>query len=243
MSVQSVDRALRLLEAISEEPCGLVEAANRTDLPLSTASRLLAALEERDAVTRGADGTWAIGGLVHRLATGEAVGVLTIQELVAPKLAELVDAIGEAAALSIPIGNETLTIMQLDSPQPVRAEDWTGHRWPITGGGSGAVLMGTWPADRVEPLLDWLGAKERLELREEIAEARKRRISWSRGSYVEGLTSVAAPIVGPDGKGVAALMAYGPSYRFPQKGSIRRTETTLRAAAESVSDQIGQRRI
>ncbi len=241
MSVQSVERALHLLEAIGEGPCGVVEASSRVGLPLSTTSRLLAALESRDAVVRRADGLWEIGALVNRLAGLESPSVVTIQELVAPALADLVDSLGEAAAVSIPIGHETLTVMQIDSPQPVRAEDWTGHRWPITGGGSGAVMMSTWPAERVEPLLEWLGAEERTTLRREVAEARRRGVSWSRGTYVEGLTSAAAAIVGGDRQAVAALLVYGPSYRFPSKGTIRRVEKTLLDAAAAVSVQMEDR--
>ncbi len=238
MAVQSVDRALRLLEVIGEHPCGLVEAAARTDLPLSTTSRLLATLEDRDAIARGPDGVYVVGAMVQRLAGSESATTSSIQAAAQAELVALSDTLDDAAGLSIPIGNQTLTVMQVDVPKPVQAQDWTGHRWAITGGGSGAVMMSTWPASRVDPLLDTLRAAERTELRREIAEARRRGISWSHGAYVEGLTSCAAPVVGPAGQAVAALLVYGPSFRFPGKGAVRRVEKTVVLAAGRVSKNL-----
>lgn len=239
MTVQSVDRALRLLEVIGERPCGLVDAASRSDLPLSTASRILATLEERQAIARRSDGVYVVGAMVQRLAGAESVSTASIQAAAHSELVELADAVGDAAGLSIPIGNQTMTIMQIDTPKPVQAQDWTGHRWSITGGGSGAVMMSTWPPARVDALLVQMAVAERTELRRVIAEARRRGVSWSHGTYVDGLTSCAAPIVGSNGQAVAALFAYGPSFRFPGKGVVRPVERHVAAAARRVSTSLG----
>ena len=60
-------------------------------------------------------------------------------------------------------------------------------------------------------------------------------VSWSHGSYVEGLSSVAAPILDADGSAVAAVLAYGPTYRFPAKGDLRRTNETVIAAGTTIT--------
>ncbi len=44
---------------------------------------------------------------------------------------------------------------------------------------------------------------------------RKGEPLWTHGEYVEGISSVAAPIRNERGHAVAALYVYGPSYRFP----------------------------
>jgi len=238
VAVQSVDRALRLLETIGEMPCGLAEAAARVDLPISTASRILATMEERDVVSRRVDGVYVIGAMVQRLVGSETVSSSSLQAAAHAELIALSDKLGEAAALSVPIGNQTLTLVQVDAPKPVQAQDWTGHRWSITGGGTGAVMMSTWDAARVDPLLADLSSAQRTDLRREIAEARRRGVSWSRGAYVEGLTSVAAPVVLPTGEAVGALLVYGPSYRFPTKGASRRTEKLVVLAARRASKQL-----
>lgn len=238
VAVQSVDRALRLLEVIGDRPCGLVEMAERAELPLSTASRLLATLAEHDAVARRADGVYVVGPLVERLAGAETASTTSIQAAAHQALVALTDRFGEATALSIPIGDQTMTLMQIDTPKPVQAQDWTGQRWDITGGGSGAVMMSTWPAERVDQLLEPLSSNERAELRRVLAEARRRGVSWSHGAYVEGLTSCAAPVLGNNGQAIASILVYGPSFRFPGKGAVRKVEKQVVLEARRVSKRL-----
>jgi DNA-binding IclR family transcriptional regulator len=235
MAVQSVDRALDLMELIGEQPGGLVDLSQRADLAPSTASRLLGALTDRGAVHRDDDGAYHLGPLVHRLASTGSVSPVLIETRAAETVAELAIRLDEAACISIPVGSETLTVTQSAVSKPVQAQDWTGHRWPITGGGSGAVMMATWPTQRVEPILARLDAATRASVASEIASARAAGISWSHGTYVEGLSSVAAPILGPDGTAVAAVLGYGPSYRFPAEGREATVATIVAEAGATIT--------
>ena len=237
MTVQSVDRALTLLEIIADGSVRLAQLASRAELPVSTTARLLGTLEARGAVARAEDGTYAAGPLLRTL-VGTETATASIQDAAHAELATLADVLGEAACLSIPIGAQTLTLMQIDVPKPVQAQDWTGHRWDITGGGSGAVMMSTWPEARVAPLLARLTGAQRRAARSEIAAARERGVSWSHGTFVDGLSSVAAPIVDRDGRAVAAIVGYGPTYRFPATGATRSIERAVSAAAANVSEKL-----
>ncbi|MFQ5556917.1 MAG: IclR family transcriptional regulator [Acidimicrobiales bacterium] len=237
MAVQSVDRALSLLEVIAQRTRGLADAADSTGLPLSTAARLLGTLEERGAVTRDERGRYAIGALVRGLAGGDR-STASIQDAAHLELVRLSGALDEAVCLSLPIGHETLTVFQTDQPRPVQAQDWTGHRWAVTGGGSGAVMMATWPSSRVEPLLAHLGEAEQRRAREEIARARGLGVSWSHGTHVDGLSSVAAAVVDRSGLAVAAVVGYGPSYRFPPEGGARAVEGHVVEAAAAISKKL-----
>lgn len=235
--MQSVDRALVLLDVIGERACGLADAAKRASLPLSTASRLLGTLEQRGAVARDADGVYSIGSFVRNLA-GAETAMMSIQDAAHVELASLADTTGEAACLSIPIGAQTLTLMQIDVPKPVAAQDWTGHRWQITSGGSGAVMMATWPASRVEPLLKVLKPARRRAARAEIDSARNLGVCWSHGTHVDGLSSLAAAVTDSDGRAVAAIVAYGPTYRFPGDGAAISIERAVARAAARVSNKL-----
>jgi DNA-binding IclR family transcriptional regulator len=55
-------------------------------------------------------------------------------------------------------------------------------------------------------------------LRRRLAECRRTGYAWARDEFVEGISSVAAPITGPGGHVVAAVHAHGPTYRFPPPG-------------------------
>jgi DNA-binding IclR family transcriptional regulator len=234
MVVQSVDRALRILEIVGDRPGGLADVSARSSLPLTTTSRLLDTLQHRGAVVRDAAGTYTVGPFLKHLGNS-GTAAATIESSGAEVVAALADELDEAACISIPIGSQTLTIMQIAVQKPVQAQDWTGHRWSITGGGSGAVMMATWPAGRVDALLANLASAERTAVRDEIAKARRSGVSWSHGTYVEGLSSVAAPILGPDGTAVAAVLGYGPTYRFPGKGQVRGISAAVAAAGATIS--------
>ena len=69
--VQSIERAFSILRVLARGPVGVTEIADRTDLPKSTVSRLLAALEHEGAVSQSeAGGEYAIGATMATL--GEA---------------------------------------------------------------------------------------------------------------------------------------------------------------------------
>ncbi|MFT7646791.1 MAG: DNA-binding IclR family transcriptional regulator [Candidatus Poriferisodalaceae bacterium] len=237
MSVQSVDRALAILGVVAKEPLGLVDISNRAGLPLTTTSRLLETLAASNAVSRDDEGAYSIGLFVRELA-GAPISQPNLQDLALPHIVHLVDELDEAACLSVPAGHETFTVIQHDTTRPVQAQDWTGHRWPMTGGGSGAVMMATWPADRVTSLMAPLGKAQRAAAKARIEAARSAGICWSHGEYIEGLSSVAAPVVDASGEAIGALLSYGPTYRFPAKGQTRRIERTVRAAADELSRQL-----
>ena len=67
--VQSVERALGILRALSTGPARVTDIATRTRLPKSTVSRLLSTLEGLDAVEQdGAGGPYRLGPLVLEIA-------------------------------------------------------------------------------------------------------------------------------------------------------------------------------
>lgn len=239
MSVQSVDRAIHLLSEVGAQPAGLVTLADRVGLPLTTTSRILGTLEEQTAVRRDVDGTYFLGPWVRGLAA-KLSPTPSIRDIALPVLIELSGTLDEATCISVPVGHETLTLAQYDTDRAVQAQNWEGRRWPITGGGSGAVMMSTWPAERVRLLLDPLSSAERKTVHALVESARKTGLSWSQDSYVEGLSSLAAPVLGADGSAVAAVIGYGPSYRFPKRSAKKTLERAVAAAAQKITDALGE---
>ena len=236
MSVQSVQRAISLMLAAAERPAGLVDLAERTQLPTSTAARLLETLVETGVLQRHRDGVYERGPSLAQ-AAGHAVDAISIQALAQGPLARLADELGEAVSLSLPLGDEVVTILQLDRPRAVQAQDWTGRRWPMTSGGSGIVMMPTWDDRAVDRLLEPApraatrhSETDRRELRRQIAAAREHGVSWTTDGLVEGLTSVAAPLRGPDGRAIAAIVAYGPTFRFPGTHAVEAADSVRRTA-------------
>lgn len=230
--VQSVVRSLTLLAQVAHLPRGLVGLAEAAELPTSTAARLLATLEDAGAVVRDEEGIYRIGRTIADLA---AAGDLepSLRTLAHPYMVELVAVVDEAVGLSIPIDNTTVTIAQVDTPRAVQAEDWFGTRWPLVGGGSGYALMSTWSEPEIDRVLR--GVPDGEQIRAAIDAVRHAGVSWSRGDYVDELSSVAAPILDATDRAVGVLYIYGPSYRFPPPGAVGEVEHVLIELADRVS--------
>jgi IclR family pca regulon transcriptional regulator len=230
MSVQSVERAVSILQEVGRAPGGLVDIASRVGLPTSTAARLLATLEGTGAVVRDGDGWYRIGPEIRAMA--HADDGVDLPTLAHPHMVDLAAALNEAVGLSIPALTTTTTRHMVPAPQPVQAEDWTGSEIPLHGGCIGLVSLATRSDDEIDTYLS--GDLERTHAktvvdpdtnRARIAQIRAGVPLWTHGEWVDGLSSVACAILDSSGRAVGSLYTYGPTYRFPpesEAGSIGR---------------------
>ena len=100
---QAIDRAAQLLVRVVEsaEPQTVGELAERSGLPKSTTSRLVAALERQGLVQRIEDrGRLRPGPVLLRYANRDTAA--TLVELAAPSLRRLADVSGETINLAVP---------------------------------------------------------------------------------------------------------------------------------------------
>jgi DNA-binding IclR family transcriptional regulator len=242
--VQSLERAFAILDEVARRPAGVTAIAERVRLPKSTVARLLATLEDVDAVERFEGARWRIGPGVEALTTA----VSSARSLIAisrPYLVDLVAELGEDAGLGLPDGNEILYVDQVESDNPVQVRDWTGTRAPMHAVPSGLVLLAEWPEDALDAYLDGglIALTQRTltdpaRLRRRLAEVREARCAWGLEEFAEGIDSVAAPIRDARGKAIAAIHVHGPSYRFPGVGAEGRIAERVVAAADAASAQL-----
>jgi DNA-binding IclR family transcriptional regulator len=120
-SVGSVARAVALLDALaaSESGLGVNELARRIGVNASTASRLLATLQESGLVTReGGGGPYRLGLRLVTLAD-RVLAQQDVRTLARPLLMRLVDDTGETATLSLPGDEAAITVDFVPSPSSV----------------------------------------------------------------------------------------------------------------------------
>ncbi len=140
-SVQSIERAFAVLDALDEGPLGVTDVADRADLPKSTAARLLATLAGEGAVEQVPGETaYRLGPRLVTLAGGFSL-IRSLAAVGRPLLADLAAASGEAAGIGVPDGDLVHYIDQVDTPNPVVVRDWTGARAPLHAVSSGQVLL------------------------------------------------------------------------------------------------------
>jgi DNA-binding IclR family transcriptional regulator len=240
-SVQAVERAFAILDALAAEPAGLSETARRVGLPKSTVARLMATLEEVGAVERVA-GVYRIGPVIGGFAPSLA-GTAGLVARAGSYLERLAATTDEAAGLSIAQGDRMHTIVQVDVDRSVQARDWTGETAALHTVPSGMVLMASWPPQRLARFLErplerstekTLVDTAQIEAR--LTEIRRRGYAWGKEEFVDGINSVAAPVFDESKRMVAALHVHGPAFRFPQPGHDGEIGELVRGEADRLSE-------
>ena len=239
--VQSLERAFAILDEVAQRPAGVTAIAERVRLPKSTVARLLATLEDVDAVERFDGSRWRIGPGVTALTTPVSPE-RTLMSLAEPILSDLVAELGEDAGLGLPDGNDVLYVAQVESDNPVQVRDWTGTRAPMHAVPSGLVLLAEWPDDALDAYLggELVALTRRTvtdpaRLRKRLAEVRAAGYAWGLEEFAEGIDSVAAPVRDARGKPIAAIHVHGPAYRFPRAGTEAMVASAVVEAADRVS--------
>ena len=245
MTVQSIKRSFALLRALALGPVGVTELAERVDLPKSTVARLLASLEEEQAVEQTeAGGEYRLGSGLIDLA-GSAPRGRNLVAAARPHLLELAESLDEVAGLSIIDAGQVYYLDQTESSSNIQVRDWTGEYAPLHAVPSGLVILAHQRPDFIEkylaaPLVQctpWT-MTDPDELRDRLEQIRSIGYAWVYEEFAEELNSVAAPIFESGGNVEAALHVHGPAYRFPNPDDTHDHGMAVIEAASRLSLQL-----
>ena len=228
-----LDRAVVLLDLLSERPLPLRALAERSGLPRPTVHRLLVALEAHGLVAREA-GCFRLGPRLTELAA-RADPALELAALAAPVLSRLHEESGESVQLYVRSGDRRLCIAARDAGAGLRDSVPVGALLPLDAGSGGKVLL-AWSAD---------AARFPAVAQAELAAVRRRGWAQSVAEREPGVASVSAPVLRDgsqrdgsprDGGLLGAVCVSGPASRLgPAPG--RRLAPLVTAAAASLAAQ------
>ncbi|MFF5085029.1 IclR family transcriptional regulator [Actinoplanes sp. NPDC000266] len=219
----AVDKALILLTSFgpqSHTGIGVSELSRRSGLTKSTTFRLLGVLQRNGMVER-AGSDYRLGRVLHELGghvyspANERLGAL-----LTPYLAEIYEMTHETVHLAVLQGTNVLYVNKLFGHRGVRSPSRLGGQVPAYCTGVGKVLL-AYDAEATEATLRQ-GLRpvtahtivDSAELRTHLSQVRRDGVAFDNGEVLDGLTCVAAPIFGPDGRPVAAISVSGPTGRF-----------------------------
>jgi len=224
-----LDKAVAVLQAVADDPCGLAELCNRTGLPRATAHRLAVGLEVHRLLRRGSDGRWRPGAALAELAGGSADPLLDAAGAVLPKLR---DVTGESVQLYRRDGAQRICVSAAEPPQGLRDTVPVGSRLPMTVG-SGAKVLAAWsdPHTQRAVLADAVFGERTL------LEVRRRGWAQSVAEREPGVASVSAPVRDSSGAVVAAVSVSGPVDRIGRKPGSRWAADLL-AAADALQERL-----
>ena len=244
--VQSVDRALTILEALARAGvAGVTEVAAELDVHKSTAFRLMSTLESHDLVEQTGDrGKYRLGVGVLRLAGATTARLDVVQEArqICRRLAATT---GETVNLAVLSGHSALYLDQVAGSSALQSHNWVGPAHPAA-----RHQQRQDPAQRARRRPAAGRARQAAQLHRtarsprrrrcitELAEVRERGYAVAVDELEQGLTAVAAPIRNAHGDIIASMSVSGASFRL-QGESLETALKELVAAAAEVSFRLG----
>ena len=221
-TLQTVDRALQLLEILSEHPEGIGPKEFETILELNkvTVHRLLATLENRGFVER--DGNLYKVGIKLVELSSMRLNNIELKTEATPYLRNLVSQMGLPVQMAILEGNEAVFIEKIESLNAFRMYSQIGRRIPLYASGVGKILiMQESDHDILERLSSvsfeaftphTLTSKE--AILEEIKAARCDGYAVDNEEHELGIFCIAAPIYDYRGQVIAAMSIGGKERSF-----------------------------
>lgn len=246
--VQSLNRALKLLELLAEDDDGyrLVDLAERAGLSASTTHRLLTTLEQKRFVQFDREANlWHVG--VQCFAVGAAFARRrNIATLAAPVMRRLRDTTGETVNLGLADQGDVVFLGQVESRELMRAMGKPGGRMPLACTAMGQAILAAMTDEDVSDYVQRYGLPRRTpssiarptKLHEALAEARRTGYAVDHEENAVGLRCVAAVIHNEYGRPHAAVSIAGPTVRVTL-GRLPELGAQVVAASREITAAIG----
>ena len=248
--IQSVEVGGTLLQALAHHgaPMALKDLARGAGMSPARAHPYLVSFGRLGLVAQQEDGRYALGSLALEL------GLISLQQsspvqVATALLPALAQRIGQTVAIAV-WGARGPTIVRVEeSPELLFASLRHGTVFSLSGTASGRLFAAYREPSRVRSLFDAeraaaLAAREPVvawkDFQRLLAEVRATGLGRSVGEIVEGINAMAAPVFGPAGDMVLALVAIGPTGTFDTAvdGPVA---TGLKQAAAEADKRLGGR--
>ncbi|MFB9262450.1 IclR family transcriptional regulator [Bradyrhizobium erythrophlei] len=240
--VQSVDRALSIIETLAEDDEGyrLSDLAVRTGLSTSTVHRLLATLENRRFVQfNRADSRWHVGARAFTVgATFARRRNFSAQAV--PYLRKLRDLTRETANLAVVDDEFIIVLTRMESREIMRSLTKVGGRAAMVTSGVGKAVLATYSNDDVSAIIQHHGMPRMTEksivrpsdLFKELEKIRRQGYAIDDEEASMGLRCIAAVVYNDCAEPLAAISVSGMTSRLTDDRLPSLGQTVREVAAE-----------
>jgi len=244
----SVNRALDIIEMLSESSAGPRELGERLDVHRSTVVRLLHTMESRGYVRRLPDGKWGVGFQLVSMSQ-HALDAIDLRGVAQAHLAALSERLGHTIHLATLMGHDVVYIDKVEGLGSVRMRSRVGAKaFAHTAGIAKAALAFAPPAVRDAAILDC--TFERFtdttittpeDLRAEFARVRTRGYATDDGEAEDYINCIAVPIFGMDGEVAGSLSVTALKALAPLETLESQIEAVI-ATRDAISADLGHQR-
>ena len=223
-----LDKAAAILNTLEAGPHSLAELVATTGIARPTAHRLAVALEFHRYVARDLSGRFVLGPRSAEL--GAAAGEDRLLAAAAPALAALRDATGESAQLYKRQGDQRICVAVAERLSGLRDSVPVGAALTMQAGSAAQILLAWEDSEKIHR-----GVTHARFTAAQLVADRRRGWAQSVGEREAGVTSVSAPVRGPNGKVIAAVSFSGPIERLG-----RQPGGTQAAAVVAISSRLSE---
>jgi len=223
ITVQSVDRALLILDILQESPKGLgvTELSSKLEVSKSTVHRLLMSLLAKGYVKQDDENKKYSLGLKLIDLSQTVSDNLDIRKLASKHLSDLAIITGETAHLVIRENNEIVYIDKIESSETIRMFSNIGKRAPMHCTGVGKAMLAFLPEEKINQILEEKGMQkftdktitDKTTMLEHLKGIRSRGYSFDDEEHELGIKCAAAPIFNYKGEVIAGISVAGPLMR------------------------------
>jgi DNA-binding IclR family transcriptional regulator len=252
MTVQSVVRALSIIEILGEYPNGLgvVALSKELDLPKSTMHRLLHSLISKNFVYQDEENEKYYLSMKLAQVSSKMIDNLDIRKLARPFIEELSNHTNEVVHVCIRDGNEVVYIDKVESNRTIRMYSQIGKRAMLHCTGVGKILLAGLPDHKIIEIIDKVGLPKftgntlisKDALFEEINTIRKDGYAFDREEHEEGIYCISAPIHDYTGNIIAGFSISGPIERIKEGIKHHHYKTHLLQTSQNISKKLGYKK-
>jgi IclR family KDG regulon transcriptional repressor len=246
-SNSTADRVLVLLEYIAKKRGGvtLAELVKESDIPKSTAHRLLETLKMLQFIHFEADTERYSIGLKTIEIGVSGLKNLEIVDVASPYLRDLSKKTGETSFLSVFNDGNVVHLYKVEGTQSIRTTAELGMRRPVHCTAVGKAIVSTFSLEDVDKILEEKGMPSYTEntitdrqlFFKELSNIRVQGIAIDREEIEIGLTCYAVPVYNYTGRVIGAISIGGPTSRMVE--NHEHTSNKLKEAALQVSRWLG----
>lgn len=246
--IDVIRRAVAVLRALahSSEAVGVSELSRELAFGKASTFRILQTLTEEGFVRREeTTKRYSLGP--ELVVLGQAAAEATdIRDHARPVMSRLSSETGLPTYLNVAGAREVVCLEHVPSMGGINLYGAAGHTMPYHACPSGLVLLAFGPDERFERVTEGTLVRyarrtiiDPAKLARALAVVRKQGYATGVDDLEDGVTSVAAPIVGPSGDVVASLGLAGFTHLFHQR--IEGLVEAVRGAADELSAPIRSR--
>ena len=247
--VQSIDRAVAILECFNEEKkeLRLTEISEKLGLNKSTVHGIITTLRYHGFISQDKETQkYKLG--IRFIELGDLVSnSLNIRNAALPVLDEVCDKIEETVHVATLDGLDVVWIEKKECNKSIKTSTKIGARLPAYTTADGKIILCYQDKDKINNYLPKKIPKftsntltGKAGFIKKLEEARKNEYIIDNEEFVEGIKCVAAPIFDHEGNVRFSLSTTGPAFRMTDE-KIEELVVIIKEAANEISRRIGYR--